>query len=84
MVMRIWRLQLTTFITVGYEFDATDNYATDFDALGGASIVLDDGYNAVTIDVTDAGNLSAALAFAAGDTVIGRRHERKFGCFSSS
>ena len=57
-------------ITVGYEFDATDNYATDFDALGGASIVLDDGNNAVTIDVTDAGNLSAALAFVAGDTVI--------------
>ena len=53
MPTRIWRLQLDDVITVGYEFDATDNYATDFDALGGASIVLDDGDNAVTIDETD-------------------------------
>ena len=46
-------------ITVGYEFDATDNYATDFDALGGASIVLDDGDNAVTIDETDSDAIDA-------------------------
>ena len=58
-------------ITVGYEFDSTDNYATDFDALGGASIVLDDGSNAVTIDKTDALAIiaSATLGFAAGDAL---------------
>ena len=58
-------------ITVGYEFDATDNYATDFDALGGASIVLDDGDNAVTIDETDSDAIDgdASLAFAANDVI---------------
>ena len=58
-------------ITVGYEFDATDNYATDFDALGGASIVLDDGDNAVTIDETDSDAIDgdANLAFAADDVI---------------
>ena len=58
-------------ITVGYEFDATDNYATDFDALGGASIVLDDGNNAVTIDETDSDAIdaNANLAFAANDVI---------------
>ena len=58
-------------ITVGYEFDATDNYATDFDALGGASIVLDDGDNAVTIDEadSDAIDADASLAFATNDVI---------------
>ena len=34
MVMRILAFAANDVITVGYEFDATDNYATDFDAVG--------------------------------------------------